>query len=178
MKRLIASDIHGSVTFCKKLLALYHREGAKELILLGDIAYSGSYEEEYAFDPRGVVRLLDPLHTSITCVEGNCDFGLAKLRPRFRTIPNHTIVNWEGLDVFLAHGHRSSLPPIGAARLMFSGHTHVPAYHDYGDLICANPGSVSLPRGGSEQSCILYEPGLLRWLTLDGEEFRRELLPK
>ena len=177
MKRLIASDIHGSATYCKQLLKLYHREKCRKLILLGDIAYSGSYEAEYDFDPRAVIRLLDPLWESITCVEGNCDFGIGKLRPRFQTIPGHTIVNWEGKDVFLTHGHRSSLPPMGAAQLRFSGHTHVPAYHDYGDLVYANPGSVSLPRSGSNHSCIIYEPGLLRWLTLDGEEYRREVLP-
>ena len=177
MKRLIASDIHGSAAYCRKLLQIYHREGAKELILLGDLVYSGSYEAEFDFDPRTVVRLLDFHHESITCVEGNCDYGIAKLHPRFKTIPGHTIVNWEGTNVFLTHGHRSALPPMGAAELMFSGHTHVPAFHNYGDLICANPGSVSLPRGGSEHSCILYEPGLLRWLTLDGEEYRREILP-
>lgn len=177
MKRLIASDIHGSAAYCRKLLKLYHQEGAQQLILLGDIAYSGSYEMEYEFDPQTVVRLLDLHHASITCVEGNCDRGIINLRPRFKTNPNYVIVNWEGVNVFLTHGHRSSMPPVGAAQLMFYGHTHVPSFHDYGDLICANPGSVSLPRSGSEHSCIIYEPGLLRWLTLDGEEYRRELLP-
>ena len=68
MKRLIASDIHGSAAYCRKLLQLYHQEGCKELILLGDIAYSGSYDEEYDFDPRAVIRLLDLHHASITCV--------------------------------------------------------------------------------------------------------------
>ena len=34
MKRLIASDIHGSAAYCKQLLKLYHREKCKELILL------------------------------------------------------------------------------------------------------------------------------------------------
>ena len=162
MKFFIASDIHGSATYCKQLLKLYHREKCRELILLGDIAYSGSYEAEYDFDPRAVIRLLDPLWESITCVEGNCDFGIGKLRPWFQTTPGHTIANWEGTDVFLTHGHRSSLPPMGAAQLMFSGHTHVPGFHDYGDLLHANPGSVSLPRSGSVHSCIIYEPGLLR----------------
>ena len=92
-------------------------------------------------------------------------------------VENLSIGLREGKDVFLTHGHRSALPPVGAAQLMFSGHTHVPTYHDYGDLVHANPGSVSLPRSGSNHSCIIYEPGLLRWLTLGGEEYRREVLP-
>ena len=37
MKLLIASDIHGSAYFCRKLLEAYEREQAEKLILLGDI---------------------------------------------------------------------------------------------------------------------------------------------
>ena len=41
MKLLIASDIHGSAYFCRKLLEAYEREQAEKLILLGDILYHG-----------------------------------------------------------------------------------------------------------------------------------------
>ena len=43
MKRLIASDLHGSARFCRQLLERYQQEGAQQLILLGDLVYSGSY---------------------------------------------------------------------------------------------------------------------------------------
>ena len=44
MKRLIASDLHGSLPYCRQLLDLYRQEGAEQLVLLGDLAYSGSYD--------------------------------------------------------------------------------------------------------------------------------------
>ena len=40
MKRLIASDLHGSARFCRQLLERYQQEGAQQLILLGDLVYS------------------------------------------------------------------------------------------------------------------------------------------
>ena len=47
MKRLIASDLHGSARFCRQLLERYQQEGAQQLILLGDLVYSGSYAPQY-----------------------------------------------------------------------------------------------------------------------------------
>ena len=41
MRWMIASDIHGSEYYCKKLLEAYDRENAGRLLLLGDILYHG-----------------------------------------------------------------------------------------------------------------------------------------
>ena len=41
MKLMIASDIHGSAYFCKKLLEAWKREQPDKLLLLGDILYHG-----------------------------------------------------------------------------------------------------------------------------------------
>lgn len=41
MKIVIASDIHGSYRYAKKLMEAYQREGASEMILLGDLYYHG-----------------------------------------------------------------------------------------------------------------------------------------
>ena len=39
MKIVIASDIHGSYRYAKKLMEAYQREGASEMVLLGDLYY-------------------------------------------------------------------------------------------------------------------------------------------
>ena len=41
MKLMIASDIHGSAYYCRKMLEAYDREKADKLLLLGDILYHG-----------------------------------------------------------------------------------------------------------------------------------------
>ena len=39
MKYMFASDIHGSAYYCRKMLEAYEKEGAKRLVLLGDLLY-------------------------------------------------------------------------------------------------------------------------------------------
>ena len=41
MKIMIASDIHGSMYYCEKMLSCYQKEKADKLLLLGDILYHG-----------------------------------------------------------------------------------------------------------------------------------------
>ena len=41
MKWMIASDIHGSAYWCRRMLDAFEREGADRLVLLGDILYHG-----------------------------------------------------------------------------------------------------------------------------------------
>ena len=51
MKLLIASDIHGSAYYCRKMLEAYEKEGAQRMLLLGDILYHGPRNDlpkEYA----------------------------------------------------------------------------------------------------------------------------------
>ena len=41
MKWMIASDLHGSAFYCKKMLEAFERERADRLLLLGDLLYHG-----------------------------------------------------------------------------------------------------------------------------------------
>ena len=44
MKILIASDIHGSSYYTKKLMKIIEKDNFDKIILLGDIYYHGSYK--------------------------------------------------------------------------------------------------------------------------------------
>ena len=58
MKLMFASDIHGSVYFCEKMLEAYQKEEADRLILLGDLLYHGPRNDlpkDYA--PKQVIFL-------------------------------------------------------------------------------------------------------------------------
>ena len=60
MKLMIASDLHGSAHWCRKLLDAFDREGADRLLLLGDLLYHGPRNplpEGYA--PMEVAELLN-----------------------------------------------------------------------------------------------------------------------
>ena len=61
MKLMIASDIHGSAYYCRKMLEAYDREEAEKLRLQGNILYHGPRNDlppEYA--PKEVIALLTP----------------------------------------------------------------------------------------------------------------------
>ena len=56
MKLMIASDIHGSAYYCRKMLDAYKREGADRLLLLGDILYHGPRNDlPKDYNPKEVI---------------------------------------------------------------------------------------------------------------------------
>ena len=60
MKFFIASDIHGSAYYCRRMLDAWKREGADRLVLLGDILYHGPRNDlpkDYA--PKEVFAMLN-----------------------------------------------------------------------------------------------------------------------
>ena len=74
MKYMIASDIHGSAWYCRKMMEALEKEQADRLILLGDWLYHGSRNDlpkEYA--PKEVIRMLNKEKNRIYNVRGNCD---------------------------------------------------------------------------------------------------------
>ena len=74
MKWMIASDIHGSEYYCRKLLEAYEREQADRLLLLGDILYHGPRNDlPKGYQPKKVIELLNRYKQDILCVRGNCD---------------------------------------------------------------------------------------------------------
>ena len=73
MKWMIASDLHGSAYYCRKMLEAFEREGADRLFLLGDLLYHGPRNDlprEYA--PKEVIPLLNGKKEKLLCVRGNC----------------------------------------------------------------------------------------------------------
>ena len=175
MKLLIASDIHGSAFFCRKLLEAFDREGADKLLLLGDILYHGPRNDlprEYA--PKEVISLLNPLARRILCVRGNCDTEVDQMVLSFPLMADYALIHMDGITLYATHGHvwnAGHLPPLGPGEILLHGHTHVPAWEDHGDFLYLNPGSVSIPKDQSPHSFMILENGCFQWKTLEGEVY-------
>ena len=74
MKLLIASDIHGSAYWCRKLMKTIEAEQPDKILLLGDLLYHGPRNDlpkEYA--PKEVIPMLSSLADRILAVRGNCE---------------------------------------------------------------------------------------------------------
>ena len=66
MKLMIASDIHGSSYYCRKMIEAFNRDGADRLLLLGDILYHGprnALPKDY--NPKDVIAMLNPLKKAL-----------------------------------------------------------------------------------------------------------------
>ena len=152
MKLMIASDLHGSGYYVKKLVDAFQAEGADKLLLLGDLLYHG---------PRNHLP-----------EEYDCDCEVDQMVLEFPIMADYALVEAEGLLLFATHGHRWNEewpPPMQPGTILLNGHTHIPALREHGSYTYINPGSVSIPKGGSWHGYMTLEGGLFRWKDLEGQ---------
>lgn len=164
MKLVIASDIHGSAFWCRKLLDLCEKEQPDHLILLGDILYHGPRNDlprDYA--PKQVIPMLGQWAEKILCVRGNCEAEVDQMVLPFPVMAEYAQFMWDEIPVFATHGHHHNpehLPPLRKGAAFLYGHTHLyEARVNESGVLLLNPGSVSLPKGGNPKSYAVYESG-------------------
>lgn len=136
----VISDTHGNVSAIRKVI-----RAAGEVdgwIHLGD-----------NFTDAGFLGSDVPVYA----VGGNCDYDGE----------NELVIGLGGARVLITHGHfygvRQSpqkllyrAEELGCKAALF-GHTHVPVLDEEGEILLLNPGSPSIPRGGSKRSfALLY----------------------
>lgn len=173
MKLLIASDIHGSLKYCEKLVERYKEEKAEKLILLGDILYHGprnDLPEEY--NPKGVTALLNSNSNEILAVRGNCEAEVDDMVLDFPVLAEYSTIWNNGKMFFLTHGHKfnpDNLPKLKKGDVLFNGHTHVGKIEKIGDVIYANPGSVAIPKENTPRGYIVLTDNEIIRKNLDGE---------
>ena len=181
MKYLIAADLHGSAYYCQRLLDAFDREQAGRLLLLGDILYHGPRNDlprEYA--PKQVIPLLNQRKQQILAVRGNCDTEVDQMVLEFPVLADYCLLPAGERLIFVTHGHRfhkGNLPPLQPGDILLHGHTHVPAWESLGDVRYFNPGSLSIPKGGSCHSYMTFDGTEFLWKDLEeGRVYHRECL--
>ena len=170
MKLVIASDIHGSAHWCGKLMELIEKEQPDRIVLLGDLLYHGPRNDlpkDYA--PKQVIPMLAQHKDKILAVRGNCEAEVDQMVLPFPCMADYALLEADGLTMYLTHGHHANpdaLPPLTEGSVFLSGHTHVKLDKVVGGIRCLNPGSVSIPKDGSN-SCMIYENGEFRFCVLE-----------
>lgn len=175
MKLFIASDIHGSAYYCEQLIEAIQRENSDQILFLGDLLYHGprnDLPEGYA--PKKVIELLHALPTAPLCVRGNCEAEVDQMVLNFPVLAEYAWLHINGLRIFATHGHHhgeNTPPPLKKGDILLNGHTHIPAWTDYGDYYYLNPGSVSIPKEGSAHSYMVLEEQMFLWKDLNGNVY-------
>ncbi len=175
MKLIIASDIHGDAVCAQALLDAAEKERAERILLLGDILYHGPRNDlPCGYAPKQVIELLNAEADRIICVRGNCEAEVDQMVLNFPCMSDTALVHdsERGISLYMSHGHvynPNRLPPIPHGSVFLYGHTHILSAERKGDILCLNPGSVSLPKGGNPKTYATYEDGRFEIKALDGE---------
>jgi len=171
MRILFISDIHGVPSTLEAALAAGESLGWDKLVLLGDLLYHGPRNGVPNFyDPERVVKILNGFKDRIVAVRGNCDAEVDQMLLSFPLMGDYAILEAGKDTFFLTHGHlwnEYRLPPLGMGSILAHGHTHVPELKKLPcGLTIFNPGSISLPKGGSSRSFGYYDGENLRHYTI------------
>ncbi|MCR5346150.1 MAG: phosphodiesterase [Fretibacterium sp.] len=176
MKIMIASDVHGSFHYCRKMLKAFDGEKADKLLLLGDILYHGPRNDlpgEYS--TRDVAAMLNERKNSILCVKGNCDSEVDQMMLEFPIMAEYCLLYVKDRMIFATHGHhfnKFSLPPLAPGDILLHGHTHVPAWEEMGgNNLYLNPGSVSIPKQDSRHGYMILDDNGFVWKDMEGAAY-------
>ena len=176
MKLLIASDIHGSAYYCRKLLEAYEKEGAQRMVLLGDVLYHGPRNDlprEYA--PKEVIRMLNDLSNEIYAVRGNCEAEVDQMVLDFPVLADYMLLFEGDKVIYATHGHvwnEDHLPPMKPGDVLLHGHTHVLRAERKNGILILNPGSVAIPKEGNPPTYAVLEDGVFLIKDFEGNVVR------
>ena len=163
MKILVASDLHGSLAWTKKLLSVFEMGDFDKIILLGDLYYHGPRNplpDEY--DPMGVCERLNALADKLVAIRGNCDAEVDQMISDFKFKDEYAF-ELAGKKIFMSHGQNFNIEqfPDENFDVMFYGHFHVNFIKEQNGKVFVNPGSVSLPKNNTKNSyAIIDENGI------------------
>ena len=182
MKWMIASDLHGSAYYCKKMVEAFEREGADRLLMLGDLLYHGPRNDlprDYA--PKEVIPMLNGLKNKLCCVRGNCEAEVDQMVLDLPVMADYCILPAGEKLIYATHGHiynGKNPPPLAEGDILLHGHTHVPAWTEFGQgNIYLNPGSLSIPKENSPHSYMILENGVFYWKDVEtGEIYHTRVL--
>ena len=171
MNLLIASDIHGSSRAARLLAGHFYDLKCDYMLLLGDILYHGPRNALPGdYDCKETAAILNTLKDKIWCVRGNCDAEVDEMMLEFPITADYMQLPVNGQVIFATHGHHigpNYLPPIGSCDILMCGHSHFAEHRKIEDLLYCNPGSTSIPKGGTRPGFITFSDKLICWRRIE-----------
>ncbi len=167
MRLIVTSDTHGSFTLFKKVISYAERERVDLFVHLGDLLYHGPRNPIPPFyDPKKLSELVKGMKVRRVLIKGNCDSSVDETVVG-EPFPPLLLISAEGILFSLSHTEEDARK-VDADVYMF-GHTHIPKAEFVGGKLLLNPGSVSLPKGGSPASFAFLDTGRRRGVLVTVE---------
>lgn len=170
MKVLVISDIHGSSYYARKIEEIVEKENPEKIVLLGDLYYHGPRNElSQEYSPMEVAKILNSLKDKLMVVKGNCDAEVDEMISEFK-FEEHILTNINGKNIYFTHGHKYNIEniPYEDFDILIYGHIHQGFIQEKEGYLFANPGSISLPKGGTEHSYLILEENQITLKDVDG----------
>lgn len=171
MRKIVVSDIHGSIDSVEHLLDAMKFHHIHQVLALGDFLYHGPRNpipEHYA--PKEVIAVLNTL--SIQAVRGNCDAEVDQMMLNFPIMDTVKYLQVGNKQCAMTHGHIISPDhPVENADMILFGHVHLPIAKKEKDLIILNPGSITLPKENNPRTYAVLDDHSFTIYTLDHQIF-------
>ena len=118
--------------------------------------------EGYA--PLEVCELLNARRDRLLVVRGNCDADIDLTVSQFPVSDTAQLV-FDGRRFYFCHGHKAcfeALPPLVPGTVFCQGHTHISSLNEgAAGVTLLNPGSISLPKGGTPRGFATVTDGVV-----------------
>lgn len=173
MKYLVASDIHGSVYFAKKLEERILIEKPDKIILLGDLYYHGPRNNlTTEYNPMEVSKILNKYKDKIICTRGNCDAEVDEMICEF-SMQEKLELEIKDKKFFFSHGHKYNIDNVPSfVDFVVYGHKHIHFIEKEYGVTFVNVGSVSIPREESTNSYVVIENNIII-KSIEGKELQK-----
>ena len=134
---------------------------------------NGLIEGEGFIEIADTAAMLNSVSSRLLCVRGNCDADVDQMMLDFPILAGYALICDGGYSFTAVHWYRTDgAPGIPRSGTVVSGHTHVPEDRTADGLRLVNPGSVSIPKGGSRHSYAVFSGGTFIFKdVLTGEEY-------
>ena len=162
MKYLVASDIHGSITYLDILLERIKVEKPDRVIILGDIFPYGGGSESLIYQLGERLDTID----NLSVIRGNCDFDDSYFNFQFQ---DRLVFSLNNKIFYCCHGHMNNYnyPPEMFDILVY-GHEHIGYIKTRDNKIYVNVGSIGNPRYGSVRNYLVITDDELILKSLEG----------
>ena len=158
MKIIVISDIHGIKTNLEHIKKKFYELKCNKLIVLGDL-FNGP--KTVNTDKDYIKDFLNEFSKNIIVMKGNTDYISDFNSLKFNV---HTELHVEEFDseiFYFNHGdvyNYDNLNEIKSGILIY-GHEHIPYIRKKDNVLCINPGSISLSRSSFLESYLYYDNG-------------------